>query len=269
MDRNAREVCRPGGSDLNARFPRLAISKAAAIVERRGLIPLRELEQLEMPALEHEQFAPTGPARVTEGYLQSLRVGLDAIATDVGYPNRFDNAFRDFDRASSVYLAELDMPIGQAIRSDTWAWMAVYLAPHLVHWRWGTERKVASQARYAGILQRNALGRLWFRAHVMREADESKWSTLDLINEDAHVAILERSSVSRDHRLARAIVRRWHASGGGESALRSAMIRIRMQLLLQEFAELPDADLEMMIDGAFPARATSTFQEALTSGPPI
>lgn len=238
---------------MTIRLPRLAAAKAERILAARGLLQLDELECIGLPDLETEQFAPTGPARVTADYLQSVRSELTAIAKTANYPNRSEVGFRLFDRDASIYLGGLDLPVGQAIRPDTWSWLAVHLAPHLVHWRWGTSRKPAVLARYCGILQRNALGRLWFRAHVMREPGEEPWRTLRLVNEDAHVAILERSRVSRNHHLVRTIVRKWRELGGGESSLRVAMIRVRMRLLLQDVTALSEEDVNSLVDEAFPS----------------
>ena len=239
---------------MTIRLPRLSAAKAERILTGRGLQELSELELIEFPNLETEQFAPTGPARVPADYLQSVRSELTVIAKAANYPDRSEVGFRLFDRDASIYLGRLDLPVGQAIRPDTWSWLAVHLVPHLVHWRWGTTGKQGSQARYCGILQRNALGRLWFRAHVMKESGDDPWRTLKLVNEDAHVAILERSRVSRDHQLARAIVRKWHERGGGESALRAAMIRVRMRLLLQDVAGLTGDELDSLAADLFPVK---------------
>jgi len=234
---------------MSVRFPRLAAAKAERIIADRDGLSLRELEDLGLPELETQQFAPTGPPRVSAEYLLSVRERLSLFAREAGYPQRRE--LGRFDSTAAVYLAELDLPIGQVIRSDTWAWMTVFLVPHLVQWRWGKVDHCASISRYTGILQRNALGRLWFRAYVMREPGEAPWSTLQLVNEDAHVAILERTSISRDHRLARAIVSAWHESGRGEDALRDAMVRIRVQLLLRDVSELTDASLREVVLSAF------------------
>lgn len=234
---------------MSVRFPRLAAAKATRIIAAREGMSLSELEDLRLPDLETEQFAPTGPPRVSVEYLLSVRERLSLLAREAGYPQRLD--LGRFDSAAAVYLAELDLPVGQVIRSDTWAWMTVFLVPHLVQWRWGKANRCASLSRYSGILQRNALGRLWFRAYVMREPGEAPWSTLQLVNEDAHVAILERTSISRDHRLARAIVAAWHERGRGEDALRDAMVRIRVELLLRDVSELSDASLRDLILSAF------------------
>lgn len=58
---------------MTIRLPRLAAAKAERILAARGLLQLDELECIGLPDLETEQFAPTGPARVTADYLQSVR----------------------------------------------------------------------------------------------------------------------------------------------------------------------------------------------------
>lgn len=241
---------------MKARFPRLSATKAGLILKDRGVLSLAQLETLDLPSLETEQFAPTGPERVQENFLLELRADLRSIAGAAGYPSRSEQATREFDGRAAICLAERDLPIGQAIRSDTWAWIAVHLVPHLVHWRYGSSEKPASFRRYSGILQRNAIGRLWYRAHVMREDEGDAWATLGLVNEDAHVAVLERTSIAKDHRLAKATIRQWHKLGGGEDALRAALIRIRLQLLLQDLSELSDSRLLPVLDWAFDQERT-------------
>lgn len=241
-----------GLGQMNARFPRLTAAKAERIILARGGVrSLDALERISMPPLDTQAFAPTGPQRVDESFLHDLRAGLDAIAKAAGYPQRQEETLRTFDAKAAVFLGELELPLGEAIRSETWAWIAVHLAPHLVQWRWGKDDKPASEKRYAGILQRNALGRLWYRAYVMREEEGDPWMTLGLVNEDAHVAVLERTSIARDHRLAKSIIKHWRKLGGGEDALRQALIRVRLRLLLQDTAVLSDIQLDRVLSWAF------------------
>lgn len=237
---------------MTARFPRLSAAQAQRILSTRVGKSINELEESPLPSLETERFAPTGPPRVQMAVLQHLRERLTTLARSAGYPIRSEQSFRSFDGQCAILLGDFGLPPGQAIRSDTWAWIAVHLVPHLVEWRFGKSDKPASPRRYAGILQRNAIGRLWYRAHVMCEpGDNDRWSTLGFVNEDAHVAVLERTSIARNHRLARAIIRRWASNGGGEQVLRIALIRVRLQVMMLELSVLDDGQLRSVIDWAF------------------
>lgn len=247
---------------MRARLPRLLPRDAQAILEQRGPLALGAPAH-DFPSLETEKFSPTGPPRVHAEFLLSLRDRLMEIARTAGYPQRGEEGFRAFDGRAAVLLAELDLPLGEAIRSDTWAWVAVHLVPQLVEWRFGREGKPASFRRYAGALQRNAIGRLWYRAHVMREPNSADpWTTLRQVNEDAHVAVLERTSISRDHRLSRAIIRHWTGLGGGEQLLRVALIRVRIRAVMLVLPILSDEELNEVLAWAFQIAAISTSTES-------
>jgi len=90
------------------------------------------------------------------------------------------------------------------------------------------------------------------------EGADDRWSLLDRIPEDAAMAILERTTVSADHRLARAVARAWLDTGAvgsvAEQLLRSTMISLRVQAALTETSALDDADLQELTNRAFAGR---------------
>lgn len=238
---------------MSMTFPRLRIVEAERILGERRDLSLADLEALAVPPLTSARFPPTGPGRVQMAMLHELREQLTVLARKAGYPTRTERAFRDFDRACAEYLGALDLPAGEMLRREVWTWIEVHLVPHLVEWRWGSDG-AASLSRYgAKGLQRNAIGRLWYRAFVMRDPGdaEHRWATLRLVNEDAHSGILERTAIARDRRLSRAIVQCWHRHGAEESLLRAALICIRVQALLIELQSLSDDELSELIDWAF------------------
>ena len=86
MRRHEGTVLKHAGQHVNVRLPRLTGVKAQAIIEARGLLSLDALEEIQLPDLQTEQFAPTGPPRVSPEYLLSLRTRLGELATAAGYP---------------------------------------------------------------------------------------------------------------------------------------------------------------------------------------
>lgn len=238
---------------MNVTFPRLRMVEAERIIGARKDFALDTLERLDLPPLDTERFPPTGPGRVQLPFLRTLRDELTGLARMAGYPDRSDDTYRQFDRAAAEYLGGLDLPVGEMLRGEVWTWIAVHLAPHLVEWRWGKDAP-ASLSRYgAKGIQRNAIGRLWYRAFVFAEpaAGEDRWATLRLVNEDAHLNVLERTSIARDRRLSRSVVACWRRHGGAEQLLRDALIRIRIQTLLIEVQILWDEELFELVDWAF------------------
>lgn len=227
----------------------MSISKAEQLISKRSELTLDELEALPVPDLANEKFAPTGPAKVARDRLLTLRDQLTTTARSAGYPDRTDKGFREFDYRAAVLLYHFGVPLGQALRSDVWAWIAVDLVPHLVEWRWGKSEKTASVRRYGGIIQRNGIGRLWYRAHVMVDrSSKDPWTVLRLVNEDAHVQVLERTSVSKDTRVAKYLLEQWIRAGGGEAVLRNSVIRIRVKTMLIEVSVLSEQQLRALID---------------------
>jgi hypothetical protein len=208
-----------------------------------------------MPALSGERFAPTGGRRVTDAELVKLRQDLDTIATSVGFPADTLLARQQFDRQVARFLGEAELPPGEMLRAETWAWIAVHLVPHLVQWRFGSGDGTAAAERFAGSLQRNAIGRLWYRAWVFDSGagHPERFDLVDQLPEDATVAILERTSIASDHRLARMLAESWvrhrdETPSLGETLLRRAAIRIRVAAVVRELAALDDNDLGEVVD---------------------
>src|SRR3546814_7848481 len=70
--------------------------------------------------------------------------------------------------------------------------------------------------------------------------------------EDAALAILERTTVSADHRLARAVAEAWIDAGltgtAAENLLRRTMVLFRVQAALIEAAALDDVELKHLVN---------------------
>src|SRR3546814_17705044 len=96
------------------------------------------------------------------------------------------------------------------LRPDVWTWMSIHLLPDYLFWRWAKPDWTITEARVSGSIHRSALGRLWLRGIVFDRgsASDDRWGLMDRIPEDAALAILERTTVSADHRLARAEIGR-------------------------------------------------------------
>src|SRR3546814_19535966 len=85
--------------------------------------------------------------------------------------------------------------------------MSIHLLPDYLFWRWAKPDWTITEARVSGSIHRSALGRLWLRGIVFDRgsASDDRWGLMDRITEDAALAILERTTVSADTRLARAV----------------------------------------------------------------
>jgi hypothetical protein len=237
---------------MRRRYPRLRASRAVQVLLKQERLGLYELGKWPLPDLSREMFAPTGPAKVIPAELLELRAALDRVAVESGYPAVGADQRRLFDRNVARLLGERGLPVDEMLRADTWTWIAVHLAPHLVRWRWQDAAGSVTTARYNGILQRNALGRLWYRAHVLDQGvgHEDRWALSDALNEDAAVQLLERTAIASDRRLSRCVIKHWIEVGTGSNAeamLREGLIRIRIQGVMLELAVLEDAALEALV----------------------
>lgn len=247
------------------RFPRLTASRATHLLARQEALALADLERWQLPDLSVEQFAPTGPSKISLLELSELRGALDAVAREAGYPAVGDDARRQFDRRATRLLGVRELPEDEMLRPDTWGWIAIHLVPHLVRWRWQNPSGIVTPTRYCGILQRNAIGRLWYRAYVLDEGPEctDRWALADSVTEDAAMNLLERTTLASDRRLSRRIMRHWISVSGGsglDDRLREGLIRVRIEAVLRELAVLDDTDLDAVIAEALampPADAIS------------
>lgn len=252
------------------RLPRLAPAKAKAFVAE---VERQSLEQLELRSrtlldLETERFAATGLPKVGADELQHLRNELQATMIAAGFPGTTQSVRQAVDRALAVKLATMDLPIGEMLRSDTWTWISLHLLPHFVKWRFVRTDSRITEERFLGTIHRNALGRLWLRGRVFDRGGDShdQWGLVNTISEDASVAILERTSVSADHRLARFVGEFWLATKSkgldADGLLRNAMIRIRVQSALIEVATMSDTELSEFIRDHF--RSTSELRSGIS-----
>ena len=248
---------------MNRGFPRLGAAQA-----KRALSVLRDkpLEQLRLgsrilPDLATERFAATGMQRASASELKSLQEEVRLRMEEAGYPHGGVDARSDVDRAIARTLVEFDLPVGEMLRPDVWTWMSIHLLPDYLFWRWAKSDGTITEARVGGSIHRSALGRLWLRGVVFDRGPTSgsRWGLMEKIPEDAAQAILERTTVSADRRLARAVAQAWVDIGltgtAAENLLRRTMILLRVQAALIEVAALGDDELKRLADEAFAREA--------------
>lgn len=60
----------------------------------------------------------------------------------------------------------------EAARRGAWAWLAVVVVPHYVHWRFPGKKGVTDVDRFLGREDKNAVGRLWWGAELMRDGGD-------------------------------------------------------------------------------------------------
>lgn len=213
------------------------------------------------PSFDGAHFAPTGGTRVSLNELIAFRSEIENVANAAGWPASSLSAKQQLDRELIACLGSRKLPTGEMMRAEVWAWIAVRLVPHIVQWRFGTDDLSTSPTRFAGTMHRNALGRLWLRAWVFGGDDAGRperWELAQALNEDTTVAILERTSVASDHRLARAIAACWKEQHDArvpelEAKLRQVMKRLRVLAVVRNTSVMTEDALATMVHDAFAA----------------
>lgn len=201
------------------------------------------------------RFAATGGTRVDPAALSQFRSDLVSLAGEHGFGGTSGRAgHARFDARVAAWLTEHPLfGSGEALRDDVWTFIAVALAPDVVHWRFGI-----AEERYLGGV-RNTFQRLWMRGRALDRGDigDKRWELLDLLTEDALVQITERPSIGADAVLARAIAETWvrasrhRGSTGMELAMRRAILRVRVWNEIRSLSGLPEQELAAVLDYAF------------------
>lgn len=201
------------------------------------------------------RFAATGGTRVPPTQLSTLRTRILEIAQRNGFGTTGGRGrLARFDAEMAGALNEDPLfTSGEALRDDVWAFVALSLAPDVVHWRFGSVRQ-----RYLGGI-RNTFQRLWMRGQAFdRGADHpQRWNLLEELTEDAFVQITERPSLGGDPVLARAMAETWirasrhHGKGAMEPIMRKAALQIRIRNEVRSLADLPPDHLAGILDDAF------------------
>lgn len=208
---------------------------------------------------EGTRYAATGGSTIASGRLRALRTELTELAGQFGFGagrGRKDHA--GFDAALAPWMTGTpEFRSGEALRDDTWCFLAVAVAPDIVHWRFGTSRE-----RYLGGV-RNCFQRVWLRACALDRgpADPDRWGLVNQLTEDALVQITERPSIGADPLLARALAEGWvrcaNRIGRGrmETVMRLATLRLRIRNEVQALSLLDEGDRADIVDSLFAAAA--------------
>ncbi|WP_409057901.1 DUF6339 family protein [Streptomyces sp. SYP-A7185] len=193
-------------------YPRLLAGQAKPLHERYKEMPPSELA--EHVAYRHESavYVATGGDRVTESQLRDLRTLVLAAAARAGFPEESSRAARaafDLDLAALLH-GTMDLMPAEAASGDVWAFLALTLLPDVAYWRYPRppgDRVVASD------LTRHVFGRLWWRAHLVRDPTAPEpYAALDILGEAAFDQIYaRRKSLGGSPHLVRNILHAWAA----------------------------------------------------------
>lgn len=180
---------------LFPRLPRHVARELAGQLNRAGAVAAGEAAMVSHPAVT---FAATGGHRIREKDLARLANDVRRLAETYGFPGKpTQGSAASFDaRCAKLLHRDAGMKATEAAREEVWSFFGCVLMPDLVRWRWGG--KTTPDDRFLGGDRglRNTFGRLWWRAHLLRDdwwADQDEYELLHILSEDEITGFVDRA----------------------------------------------------------------------------
>ena len=184
-------------------YPRLPASTAAELYQKRKrgfqggpTGPLRNLGAFEHP---DQTMAATGGTPVPVEILQAVQVRFRALLDECGWPAKLTEQGRQrFDAEGPRILHEtMSIIAADAGAAGVWTFMSLVLLPEAAPWRWPTW----NQERFLEH-PRNTFRSMFWRGFIL---GTERGGRLQILGEDEITAIIERTSLSANPRVAHAI----------------------------------------------------------------
>lgn len=187
-------------------YPRLPIPEAESLWTALASADITTLAHNSAESHPGIQYGSTGGSRATTQHLRDLQKRVRECAREHGYPNQSidDNISRRFDVKCGILLHQtMQLHPSEASHREIWAFMTCVLLPDVVRWRfYGGQTAIERFVGKDRGLRRNAFGRLWWRAFLLRQTDsEEPYRLLYELYEDDLVQVTERNSIAADSRL--------------------------------------------------------------------
>ncbi len=202
------------------------------------------------------KYASSGGSRITEHTLRSIRNSVLSVCIKYNYPDNLSTSDRGYLECelAEVFSTAFAESAADALRNDCWAFIATVLLPDVVSWRFsGIKRE-----RFEGGI-RNTFQRIYMRSVALDRGPSHKdrWGLIRELSEDALVQITERPSIGANPLIARSLAEGWlravklYGSGSMESRMRKAIIRLRINNVVQLFPFLSSEEQEKVVDNVF------------------
>ncbi len=246
-------------------FPRINKVHAEKIWAEIRDKSIPQLEKISGFTCDFAFYSETGGTKVNIDVLKTIQDGISKLATQNGYPGEVSKKqLTDFDTKCAAYLVKnSSMPVGEALRNETWMFFTLVLLPNLCRWRFPLKKRHDDniddrKSRFFGGT-RNTFQRLWRRGFLMTAdgGNDKDLELLRVLTEDAQVAIFERPGISSSPKVARALALGWKSTSEKigrekmEPVHRETFKRIRAWAPVISFECLPETDLKETIDKVF------------------
>ncbi len=268
-------------------WPRLPLTVATSLAEEVARLPRAQLLERASDWDESVILAPVGGTSVDRMEVRRIQGLVRARMNDAADRGPTEDAARrsfDFE-VSKVLLEEMAIAPHEAAQAGVWAFIACVALPDVVRWRFpGDDGTGTPVRRFTGGARgvRNAFGRLWWRAYVLRDPEAVEpWELVRIVLEDQAVGILERPMLSGFPPLAREVLRSVVASGGAQQqeVMRDVTKRLRRMAGVIPFEAVTSASLRDLVSielqrsvtslgGRTEARTEPTGEEPSPAPPP-
>ena len=213
-------------------YPRLGAQETLAQISNivRSTPDLIALSYPEPKLGVGETYAEIGGTRAKNADLELLQNGLRKIAIEFGFPSSLNReAAHHFDNSVGIYLFEnMHISAHEASQPAIWQFICSVLVPDLVRWRFpGDPVSGTSVERFIGG-RRNAFGRLWWRAFILKNKSVStndEYELMKALGEDELVQLMERPAVFGDRRLVKAVAEAFVSESKKSSVTRQKLMR--------------------------------------------
>lgn len=244
-------------------YPRLQPVEAQQLWAQYQGLSVEELKVRSSRTHHAQLFAAVGGRRVTDDGLLAIQDRIRKIAEAAGYPSTQSRVgHARFDIAVAMHFGEeLDMPEGEALRPESWAFISLVMLPDVVKWRFDN----FPISRCTGG-RRDCFQRLWLRARAfdLGAASPERWKLLKNLSEDAFVSIIERPTLAGNSEICQAIGNTWMriaaeiGRGEMESVNRRAAKWIRAKATVLLLDALDRREMESLFERCYRAAIEST-----------
>ena len=240
-------------------YPRLDAHSAVVLLGEQIATAPHQLRSLSAVAHSDAACAPTGGNPVSEHHLLKLQATLQGVCDDFGFPKPLKKSKQgEFDRVCGTILHR-DMGIvpADAAEEGVWSFVSLVVVPELAPWRFPDRH----QDRLLGK-RRNALRRLWWRAHVLGPDLTSAPPGCSPFGEDEFVQVMERPTIARNFRLAKHLQgAMWRLELEGFPGNRAEVLRSSIKIIRADRSHIA---MDVMSDAVLDRYLDEIVREAIT-----
>ena len=177
-------------------------------------LPLQTLEAQRKSHFSEDmfEFSKIG-VQITEKELDDIYAELLVVAKNLGDPKSRDKKIDSDGPWAEILHKRMGVTRNEASKAGVWNALSCHYMPNLVAWRWEDPQKPADTPSSHWITQekreRHAFARLWWRAELLKDEEDSKspYHLLHELGEAEMSELMERPELASYPRICRAIAK--------------------------------------------------------------